>query len=154
MFQDECCTVYSGDDLCVSSDIVSSSSVWKLAKATLASDHSSLHCLVFLIPNCLHPSFRCFSGKLKSFSMLKPGNYYNHTRFKGGVALILHTGWFCHFYVDFIMRQLKEVKLNLCQASIIEKQRLFSIFSTQTDRFYLNNIPLCSLLFRRSTENV
>lgn len=86
--------------------------------------------------------------------MLKPGNYYNHTRFKGGVALILHTGWFCHFYVDFIMRQLKEVKLNLCQASIIKKQRLFSIFSTQTDRFYLNNIPLCSLLFRRSTENV
>ena len=67
MFQDECCTVYGGDDLCVSSDIVSSSSVWKLAKATLVGDHSGLHCLVLLILNCLHPSFRCFSGKLKSF---------------------------------------------------------------------------------------
>ena len=70
LFQDECCTVYGGDDLRFPFDIVPSSSVWKLAKAALAGHYSSVYSLVFLVSDCLYSSFRRISGKLNSFPVL------------------------------------------------------------------------------------
>lgn len=70
LFEDECCSVYGRNDLCVSSDPMSSPPVWKLAKATLACHNSSFCFLVFLVSDRLHPSFRRIRGKFKYF----PGN--------------------------------------------------------------------------------
>lgn len=42
----------------------------------------------------------------------------------------------------------------MCQASITETTTAFYVFSTKTDRFYLNKVFIFSLPFRHSTENV
>ena len=63
VIQNECCAFYVGDDFRWSPNHLSSSSVWKLAKATLAGYDRSLYCLVFLISNCFYSSFGCICGK-------------------------------------------------------------------------------------------
>ena len=70
-FQDECCTVYGGDDLSLSPNFVSSSSVWQLAKATLACHGGCLCGLVFLFSYRVHSPFRRFSGKFDHFTLLR-----------------------------------------------------------------------------------